>query len=65
MPKICSILFFNLGLKASTFLIILPFIGVIIDLASVWLKMFFHPAFFWLHIPGGALRRTVFAIDAL
>jgi len=26
--------------------------------------VFIHPAFFWLHIPGGGLFGTVFAIDA-
>lgn len=59
------VLFLDLGLKARIWLIILPFIGVIIDLASVWLKLFVHQAFFWLHIPGGALFGVVFAIDVI
>jgi hypothetical protein len=59
------VLFLDLGIKVRILLIILPFIGVIIDLASVWLKIFVHPAFFWLHIPGGALFGVVFAIDAI
>ena len=46
-------------------LIILPFIGIMVDLASVWLKLFVHPAFFWMHIPGGILFGAVFAIDAV
>jgi hypothetical protein len=59
------VLFLDLGLKARIWLIVLPFIGVIIDLASVWLKLFVHPAFFWLHIPGGTLFGAVFAIDVI
>ena len=59
------VLFLDLGVKARIWLIVLPFIGVILDLASVWLKLFVHPAFFWLHIPGGVLFGTVFAIDAV
>jgi hypothetical protein len=58
------ILFLDLGIKARIWLIILPFIGVIIDLASVWFKIFIHPAFFWLHIPGGMLFGAIFTIDA-
>ena len=59
------VLFLDLSTKARVWLIVLPFVGVIIDLASIWLKLFVHPAFFWLHIPGGALFGVVFAIDAV
>jgi hypothetical protein len=59
------VIFIDLGLKARVWLIILPFIGIIVDLASVWLKLFIHPAFFWMHIPGGILFGAVFAIDAV
>jgi len=59
------VLFFELSSKLRTWLIILPFIGIIIDLLSVWLKIFIHPAFFWLHIPGGLLFPAVFTIDSL
>jgi hypothetical protein len=59
------VLFLDLSIKARVWLIVLPFIGVIIDLASVWLKLFVHPAFFWLHIPGGTLFGVVFAIDTV
>jgi membrane protein YdbS with pleckstrin-like domain len=59
------VIFLDLGIKARIWLIILPFIGVIIDLASVWLKLFVHPAFFWLHIPGGSLFGVVFIVDAV
>lgn len=59
------VLFLDLGIKVRVWLVILPFIGVIVDLASVWLKLFVHPAFFWMHIPGGALFGAIFAIDAV
>lgn len=59
------VLFLNLGIKSRILLIVLPFIGIIIDLASVWLKLFVDPAFFWLHIPGGTLFGMVFAIDTV
>jgi hypothetical protein len=57
------VLFLDLSIKARIWLIVLPFIGIIIDLVSVWFKLFVHPAFFWLHIPGGTLFGVVFAID--
>ncbi len=59
------VLFLDLSPRVRTWLIVLPFIGVIIDLASVWLKVFIHPAFFWLHIPGGSLFGVIFAIDSI
>jgi hypothetical protein len=59
------VLFLDLGVKARAWLIILPFVGVIIDLLSVWLKIFIHPGFFWLHIPGGVLFGAVFIIDTI
>ena len=55
-------LFLNISIKARTWLIILPFIGVLSDIAAVWLKGYISPAFFWLHIPGGGLFGMVFAI---
>lgn len=33
----------------------LPFVGILIDIAAVWLKGYISPAFFWFHIPGGGL----------
>jgi hypothetical protein len=59
------VLFLDASIKTRTWLIVLPFIGIIVDLASVWLKIFIHPAFFWLHIPGGLLFGVVFAIQAV
>ena len=58
-------LFLNISPKARTWLIILPFIGVLLDIAAVWLKGYISPAFFWLHIPGGGLFGTVFAIVSI
>jgi len=57
------VFFLHLSPRIRTWLIVLPFIGVIVDLAAVWLKVFFHPVFFWLHIPGGVLFGIVFAMD--
>lgn len=57
------VLFLDLSSRARSWLIALPFIGILIDLVSVWLKIFIHPAFFWLHIPGGMMFATVFVIE--
>jgi len=59
MGVVC--LFLDLGLRARTWLAILPFAGVLIDIAAVWLKAFVSPAFFWLHLPGGGLFGVIFA----
>ncbi len=59
------VLFLNLSRRARIWLIVLPFIGIILDLASIWLKLFIHPVFFWLHIPGGSLFGVIFAIDSI
>ena len=59
------VLFLDVSQRVRILLIILPFIGIIIDLTSVWLKLFVDPVFFLLHIPGGALFGTVFAADAV
>lgn len=59
------VLFLDLSQSIRIWLIVLPFIGIIIDLASVWLKLFVHPAFFWLHIPGGTLFGVIFTVDAI
>jgi hypothetical protein len=45
----------DLTAKTRAWLIVLPFVGVLVDIAAVWLKGYVSPAFFWLHIPGGAL----------
>ena len=43
-------LFLNISIKTRTWLVILPFIGVLIDISAVWLKGYISPIFFWLHI---------------
>jgi hypothetical protein len=58
-------LFLDLTAKTRAWLIILPFIGVLVDIASVWLKGYISPAFFWLHIPGGALFGAIFVYVSL
>ena len=50
----------DLSAKARTVLIILPFVGVLIDIAAMWLKAYVSPAFFWLHLPGGGLFGAIF-----
>ncbi len=55
-------LFLNVSNRARTWLIILPFLGVLIDIATMWLKGYISPAFFWLHIPGGGLFGIAFVI---
>jgi hypothetical protein len=53
-------LFLDLGIRTRTWLVALPFIGVFIDIAAMWLKIYISPVFFWLHIPGGGLFGVVF-----
>ena len=55
-------IFLNISIRARTWLIILPFIGVFVDILAMWLKGYISPAFFWLHIPGGGLFGVAFAI---
>ncbi len=58
-------LFLDLSLKARAWLIVLPFLGVLVDIAGVWLKGYISPAFFWLHVPGGALFVAIFVYVSL
>lgn len=55
-------LFLDLKTRTRTWLIVLPFVGVLVDIATMWLKGYISPAFFWLHVPGGALFATIFLI---
>ena len=48
-------IFLDASTRWKTLLVILPFAGVLIDIATMWLKAFVSPVFFWLHIPGGTL----------
>ncbi len=57
--------FLDRSAALRTWLIVLPFAGILVDLASVWLKIFVHPAFFWLHVPGGMLFAVVFAFESI
>ena len=59
------VLFLDVSQRIRILLIILPIISIIIDLISVWLKLFVDPVFFWLHTPGGSLFGIVFAVDAV
>ena len=58
-------LLLDLTARKRTWLIVLPFAGVLVDIAGVWLKGYISPAFFWLHIPGGVLFGTIFIFVAL
>jgi hypothetical protein len=51
--------------KLRTWLIVLPFVGVLIDIAAMWLKLFVSPIFFWLHIPGGGIFGLIFIYVSL
>ena len=50
----------NVSSKTRTWLVVLPFIGVLIDILAMWLKGFVSPVFFWLHVPGGGIFAVVF-----
>jgi len=52
--------FLDISVAARNWLIALPFVGVVVDIAAMWLKAFVSPAFFWLHIPGGGLFAGIF-----
>lgn len=53
-------IFLDMSTKAKSWLITLPFAGVAVDIAAIWLKGFISPVFFWLHIPGGGLFAGIF-----
>jgi hypothetical protein len=55
----------DLTAKTRAWLIVLPFLGVLVDIVSVWLKGYISPAFFWLHVPGGALFGAIFIYISL
>jgi hypothetical protein len=52
--------FLDLSPRTKGWLIALPFAGVVVDIAAMWLKAFVSPVFFWLHIPGGGLFAGIF-----
>ena len=53
-------LLLDAGFKLRTWLIVLPFIGVLIEILAMWLKGYVSPVFFWLHVPGGGVFALVF-----
>ena len=58
-------LFLDASPKLRTWLIVLPFLGVLVDISAMWLKAFVSPAFFWLHIPGGGVFAVIFGYVSL
>jgi hypothetical protein len=55
----------DVGSALRSWLVVLPFIGMLADILAMWLKAFVSPAFFWLHVPGGGLFAAVFAFVSL
>lgn len=53
--------FLDTSAKTRVWLVVLPFVGILVDINAMWLKTYVSPAFFWLHIPGGGLFGVVFA----
>lgn len=53
-------LLLDINQNVKTWLVVLPFAGIFIDIATVWLKAFLSPHFFWLHLPGGGMFGLVF-----
>ena len=58
-------LFLDFGIRTRSWLIALSFVGVFIDIAAMWLKIYISPIFFWLHIPGGGLFGVIFFIVSI
>ena len=57
--------FLNMRPATRGWLVALPFVGVVVDIAAMWLKTYVSPAFFWLHIPGGGLFGILFIFVSL
>jgi hypothetical protein len=53
------------SLKLRIWLVVLPFIGILVDILAMWLKAFVSPVFFWMHMPGGGLFTIVFGYVSL
>ncbi len=58
-------IFMNIRPATRGWLVALPFAGVLVDIAAMWLKTYVSPTFFWLHIPGGGLFGTIFIFVSL
>ena len=57
-------IFLNISDRWRSCLVILPFVGVLVDITAMWLRGYVSPSFFWLHLLGGGLFGTVFVIVA-
>lgn len=57
--------FLDISSKARTWLIVLPFLGILVDITAMWLKGHISPSCFWLHVPGGGLFAIVFSFVSL
>jgi len=57
--------FLNMSPAARAWLVALPFAGVLVDIAAMWLKTYVSPVFFWLHVPGGGLFGIIFIFVSL
>ena len=57
--------FLRRSARTRAWLIVLPFIGVIIDIACMWRRGSVSPGFFWMHLPGGGLFVTMFLITSV
>lgn len=53
-------IFLKVSQRRRTWLVLLPFTGVLVDILAMWLKAYVSPIFFWLHLPGGGLFAVVF-----
>ena len=58
-------LFLDMNSRVKTWLIVLPFVGVLVDIAAMWLKTYISAVFFWLHVPGGGLFMGIFFFVAI
>ena len=57
-------IFLSINDRIRTWLVILPFIGVLVDITAMWLKAYVSPVFFWLHLPGGGMFGGIFLFVA-
>ena len=58
-------LFLDIHGRTRTWLVALPFIGVLVDIGAMWLKTYISPIFFWLHVPGGGLFMASYMVVSI
>ena len=58
-------LLLDLRTNVRALLIGLPFVGIWIDIAAMWLKAFVSPVYFWLHAPAGSIFGIIFIFVSL